>query len=107
MALPQLARGIQHAVVRGKQFAQQRRHGMAQRRQLRALAGFEQRRAQLLLQILHGGRHRRLRTMRALGRQAKTTVVSRQQELAQMLDLQRLGHDGGPIKFRFSEINLR
>jgi hypothetical protein len=45
--------------------------------------------------------------MRALGRQAKTAVVSRQQELAQMLDLQRLGHDGGPIKFRFSEINLR
>ncbi|MNW04871.1 hypothetical protein D3C71_2010320 [compost metagenome] len=80
--------------MRGQQFTQQRRHGMPQRRQLRPLAGFEQRRAQLLFQVLHGGRHRRLRTVRALGRQAEAAVVGGQQELAQVLDLQGLGHDG-------------
>ncbi|MNT18987.1 hypothetical protein D3C72_1542190 [compost metagenome] len=102
----ELPRRVQHPVMGGKQFSKQRRHRSPQRRQLGTLAGFEQRRAQLLLQVLHGGRHRGLRTERALRGQAEAAVVRGQQELAQVLDLQGRGH-GGLTKFGFPEINLR
>ncbi|MNX84861.1 hypothetical protein D3C86_1166780 [compost metagenome] len=104
IAHAQLPRRIQHAVMRGQQFAQQRRHRQTQRRQLRPLAGFKQRRAQLLFQVLHGGGHGGLRPMRAFGRQPEAAMVGRQQELAQVLDLQRGGHDGRRLTSGFPKL---
>ncbi|MCY1172773.1 hypothetical protein D9M73_129170 [compost metagenome] len=84
-----------------QQILEQRQAVLAERRQLGFPALFEQRLAELLLQLAHRQRQRRLRAIRLPGRAVEAFQLGDQDEITQLGDLQLRQHGKFSLSFHF------